>query len=67
MSDPLALRVRRRVVRELGLPDLDPLRERIEQVEADYAEERELRLLLEEQVAALEQRLAAAHDARREG
>lgn len=54
-------RVRRRLAADAELPDLTPLRERIDQVEADYAEERGLRRLLEDHVAALERRLAAAY------
>ena len=57
----LLTRVRRRLVAEARLPELAPLRERLARLEADVAEERGLRLRLEDQVAALERTLGAAY------
>ena len=54
-------RVRQRLLAAARLRELAPLQERLAEVEADVAEERGLRLGLEDHVAALEGRLGTAY------
>ena len=53
--------LRRGISRLAGVSDLSVLHDRVDEVEADVAEERGLRLALTRQVEELEQRLAAKH------